>query len=63
LMISTPNPAGPRAMAETVAAAVLAICAVYIAINETFANWQAVWLCAGLLGLAVILVRARDAQG
>ncbi len=52
---------GPRAMAETLAAAVLAVSAVYIAINETLANWQAMSLCAGLIGLAVILARARDA--
>ena len=63
LMLSTPRPSGPRAMAETVAAAVLALSAGYIAINETFANWQAIWLCAGFLGLAVILLRARDAPG
>jgi exo-beta-1,3-glucanase (GH17 family) len=63
LMISTPRAAGSRAMAETLAAAVLAISAIYIAINETFANWQAIWLCAGLLALALILGRARDAPG
>jgi exo-beta-1,3-glucanase (GH17 family) len=63
LMLSTPRPNGPRAMAEAVAAVVLAVSAVYIAVNETFANWQAVWLCAGFLGLAVILARARDAPG
>jgi hypothetical protein len=51
---------GARAMAETVAAAVLAVSASYIVLNEGFANWQAVWLGAGLLGLAIILVRARD---
>ncbi len=56
-------PVGARAMAETVAAAVLALAAGYIAFNETFANWQAIWLCAGLLGLAVILLQARDAPG
>ena len=50
-------------MAETVAAAVLALSAGYIVFNETFANWQAVWFCAGFLGLAVILLRARDAPG
>jgi exo-beta-1,3-glucanase (GH17 family) len=60
LMLSTPRPAGPRAMAETVAGGVLALSAGYIAINETFANWQAIWLCAGFLGLAVILLWARD---
>ena len=63
LMLSTSQPAGPRAIAEAVAAAVLAVSAVYIALNETFANWQAIWLCAGFLGLAVILARARDAPG
>jgi hypothetical protein len=57
------RPQGPRAVAETVAAAVLALSAVYIAFNETFANWQAIWLCAGFAGLAVILARARDVPG
>jgi len=61
LAISPPRPAGRRAAAETLAAAVLAVAAVYIAINETFANWQALWLCGGFIGLAVILLRARDA--
>jgi exo-beta-1,3-glucanase (GH17 family) len=62
LSIATPRPAGSRAPAETLAAAVLGASAIYIALNETLANWQAVWLCAGLIGLAVILLRARDAQ-
>jgi glucan 1,3-beta-glucosidase len=48
-------------MAEKLAAAVLVVAAIYIAINETLANWQAIWLGAGFLGLAVILLRARDA--
>jgi glucan 1,3-beta-glucosidase len=52
-----------RPAAETLAAAMLAASAVYIAINETLANWQALWLAAGLIGLAVILVRARDVPG
>ena len=60
LMLSTARPAGVRAAAETFAAAVMTASAVFIAINETFANWQALWLAAGLIGLAVILVRARD---
>jgi len=63
LSFSTPRPAGTRAAAETLAAAVLALSAVYIALNETFANWQAIWLCLGLIGLAFILMRARDVQG
>ncbi len=61
LALSAPRPAGKRAAAETLAGAVLAVCAVYIAINETIANWQALWLCAGFVGLAVILSRARVA--
>ena len=61
LMICTPRPTGRRSPAETFAAAVLAIAAVYIAINETIANWQALWLCAGFAGLAVILSRVRAA--
>jgi hypothetical protein len=61
LTLSTPRPVGKRAAAETLAALLLAISAVYIAINETAANWQALWLCAGFVGLAIILSRARDA--
>jgi len=60
---SEPSMAGTRAVAEAVAATVLGVAAVYIAVNETFANWQAIWLYAGFLGLAVILARARDAPG
>ena len=52
---------GMRAAAETLAAAVLVLSAGYIAFNESFANWQAVWFCAGLIVLAFILTRARDA--
>ncbi len=62
LLASMPRPAGQRAVAETTAAAVLAASAVYIVFNETFANWQAVWFCGALIGLAVILALARDAQ-
>jgi exo-beta-1,3-glucanase (GH17 family) len=58
---ATPRPGGARAIAETVAAAALALSAGYIVFNETFANWQSVWFCAGLIALAVILARARDA--
>ncbi len=61
LAFSSASRFGPRAMAETAAAATLALAALYIACNETFANWQAIWLCAGFLVLAVILERARAA--
>jgi glucan 1,3-beta-glucosidase len=52
-----------RPSAETVAAATLAIAAVYIVFNETVANWQAAWFCAALIALALILLPARDAPG
>jgi glucan 1,3-beta-glucosidase len=61
VLVSTPRPAGPRAVAETVAAVVLALSGGYILFNEGFANWQSVWFCAGLFGLAFILALARDA--
>ena len=61
LLASTPRLTGSRAIAETVAAAVLALSAVYIVFNERFSNWQSVWFCAGLIGLAFILERARGA--
>ena len=63
LLASTPRPTGSRAIAETVAAAMLALSAVYIVFNERFSNWQSVWFCAGLIGLAFILARARGAPG
>jgi glucan 1,3-beta-glucosidase len=52
---------GLRPAAEAAAAAALALSTIYIAINETLANWQALWFCAGLAGLAITLARARDA--
>jgi exo-beta-1,3-glucanase (GH17 family) len=61
LFFSTPPQPGARAVAERVAACVLALSAVYVVLNESFANWQAVWFCAVLLCLAFILARARDA--
>ena len=54
--------AGRRDVAEVLAAGLLASSAVYVAVNETFANWQSLWLCGVFLTLAVILSRARDAQ-
>ena len=63
LLFSTERQSGPRATAELAAASGLAVSAVYIALNEGFANWQALWFCADLLGLALILAQARDAPG
>jgi hypothetical protein len=61
LSLSTSRPQGPRAAAETLAAAVLAVAALYIAPNESFANWQALWFCLTVLALSFILLRARAA--
>jgi exo-beta-1,3-glucanase (GH17 family) len=44
--------------AELVMAAILGISAIYIILNEGFANWQACWFAAGLSALAFILLRA-----
>ena len=52
--------AGALSRAETIAAAVLVPCAVFIIWNETLANWQALWFTAGLLALALTLLRARN---
>jgi exo-beta-1,3-glucanase (GH17 family) len=61
LWASTERRAGQPAVAEGAAAFVLAASAIYIVLNESFANWQAVAFCAELLGLAFILARARGA--
>jgi exo-beta-1,3-glucanase (GH17 family) len=53
---------GTSSRAETIAAATLAGSAIYIALNETFANWQAQWFSAILLIFAVTLWQSRDAQ-
>jgi glucan 1,3-beta-glucosidase len=63
LRLAGPRAAEPRAPAETVAAVILLLCAGYIVINETLANWQALWLNAALLALAVSLARAQVAPG
>jgi glucan 1,3-beta-glucosidase len=49
--------AGGERVAERIAGAALSISAVYIAINESFANWQSLWLCALILSLGLILLR------
>jgi len=53
---------GARSVAEVSAACVLALSAIYIVFNETFANWQALWVCAILAALAFTLALARDGQ-
>jgi glucan 1,3-beta-glucosidase len=52
----------PLGRAERVAAVTLLGSAVYIVLNESVANWQAVWFAAMLAVLAVTLFRLRDAR-
>jgi exo-beta-1,3-glucanase (GH17 family) len=55
-----------QGLAERIAAAALALSAVYIVFNESIANWQSVWLCLLLLLLSLSLIRfrwPRAAQG
>jgi exo-beta-1,3-glucanase (GH17 family) len=61
-MVLGPGRAGPRGHAETIAAIVLAGSAVYIVLNEGFANWQALWFGAVLTVLAVTIDRRRAAR-
>jgi glucan 1,3-beta-glucosidase len=62
LVLIGPRAAGARGTAETIAAALLALSAAFIAANETFANWQALWLCGALIALALTLARVRDGR-
>ena len=56
--LMAPRPVGAPQWAEVVAAAVLALCGVFIVWNETLANWQALWFAAMLMVLAASLFRA-----
>ncbi len=58
-----PRPHGGRGAAELSAAGVLALSVPYIVLDEGFANWQSLWLCAALGAFAFSLARVRDAQG
>ena len=49
-------------IAETAAALVLAMSALYIVFNETFWNWQAIWLGLALLALAAACWLASGAR-
>jgi exo-beta-1,3-glucanase (GH17 family) len=52
----------PKApVAESAAAATLALAAIYIALNESLANWQAIWFSIGLIALALTLRQERGA--
>jgi glucan 1,3-beta-glucosidase len=62
LMLAVAPRKGARGVAETMSAAVLVAATVYIAFNESYANWEAMWLCADLAAVAVTLMRSRDVQ-
>jgi glucan 1,3-beta-glucosidase len=47
-------------LAETIAACVLLLSAIYIVFNEGFANWQSLWFCALLAVLALSLLLRRS---
>jgi glucan 1,3-beta-glucosidase len=57
LAFSNARPRSAAGIAEYAAAAVLGVSAVYIALSEGPENWQALWFCAGLAGLAAACVR------
>jgi glucan 1,3-beta-glucosidase len=61
LAFVAPPPVGVRPAAETAAAVVLALCAIFIVWRETPANWQALWFGGALGLLALSLLRARAA--
>ena len=51
-------------VAEVATVVMLGLSAVYIIFNESIANWQALWFCAGLLALvSSTLGRGRAAPG
>jgi glucan 1,3-beta-glucosidase len=60
LSLAVPSFGGQRGTAEITAAAALALSALYIVFNETFANWQSVWLCGLFAALAIVLSRPRN---
>jgi exo-beta-1,3-glucanase (GH17 family) len=61
LLLNRPQK-GPRPIAESVFAGLLAISAIYIGYNEGRDNWQSLWTCADYLLLAFTLWRVRGAQ-
>ncbi len=51
---------GTLPLAEAVFAALLAMSAAYIGLNEGFENWQSLWTCAAYLMLGIALWRAKS---
>jgi exo-beta-1,3-glucanase (GH17 family) len=60
--VTMPRPLGRHGAAEWAAAGMLTLSVPYIVLNEGFANWQSLWLCAALSALVFSLVRVRDAR-
>lgn len=59
----TQRPAGgARQVSETGGALMLLASAIYIVPNESWHNWQSLWLCGALALFAISLARVRDAQ-
>jgi exo-beta-1,3-glucanase (GH17 family) len=61
LSLAADQRAGYRRATEILVAALIVLCAIKIAATEGLANWQALWLAAGLLALAITLARVRAA--
>jgi glucan 1,3-beta-glucosidase len=61
LVFKCPPRGGLRA-AELAGAGVLGLSAVYIVLNESFANWQALWFASALIALVATLLRAAVAR-
>ena len=61
--LALPRLQGARGAAELAGTTLLVLSVPYIVLNEGFANWQSLWLCAALAALAFSLARVRGAQG
>jgi glucan 1,3-beta-glucosidase len=53
---------GTQRLADILSAVVLALCAVFVAWNETLANWQSLWSCGLFVLLAATLMWPRAAR-
>jgi exo-beta-1,3-glucanase (GH17 family) len=60
--LTMPRPQGARGASELTGAGMFALAVPYIALNENFANWQSLWLCAALAAFAFSLAQVRDVQ-
>ncbi|MGH6864941.1 MAG: beta-1,6-glucan synthase [Methyloceanibacter sp.] len=63
ILVFTGPPGHTAGVAEIAAAVVLAASAIVMVLNEGFRNWQALWLGALLIGLALTALRARAEPG